>query len=235
MLFNFNIYISILPEKISRKYGYADDLAILLRRPSWKELEEILNKDMTILVEYLQNWRLQLSVGKTVSAAYHLNNREAKRLSIASAWCFSKLESTLDRMLNFNQHLEEVAFKVTSKVSLIRRLVGTTWEAPANTLRVSTQALLFSTAEYCVPVWSRSTHVKKVDVAINSSLRTISGCLWPTHLFQLPVLAVIAPAGIGQKAATLALAWKAVKHDWHILHDTTKNEVRPCRLKSSQY
>ena len=71
----FNIYISDLPETTSRKYGYADDLAILLRRPSWKEMEEGLNKDMTILVDYLRKWRLQLSIGKTVSAAYHLNNR----------------------------------------------------------------------------------------------------------------------------------------------------------------
>ena len=70
----FNIYISDLPETTSRKYGYADDLAILLRRPSWKEMEEGLNKDMTILVDYLRKWRLQLSIGKTVSAAYHLNN-----------------------------------------------------------------------------------------------------------------------------------------------------------------
>ena len=66
----FNIYISDLPETTSRKYGYADDLAILLRRPSLKEVEEGLNKDMTILVDYLRKWRLQLSIGKTVSAAY---------------------------------------------------------------------------------------------------------------------------------------------------------------------
>ena len=75
----FNIFISDLPETTSRKYGYADDLAILLRRPSWKEMEEDLNKDMTILLDYLRKWRLQLCIGKTVSAAYHLNNREAKR------------------------------------------------------------------------------------------------------------------------------------------------------------
>ena len=74
--------------------------------------------------------------------------------------------------------------------------------------------------------------VRKVDVAINSSLRTIYGCLKPTPVFQLPVLAGIAPAGLRREAATLALARKAVKHDWHILHDTTKNEVPPCRLKS---
>ena len=138
----------------------------------------------------------------------------------------------LDRMLNFKQHIEEVAGKVTSRGSLIRRLAGTTWGASAKTLRISTQAMVFPAAEYCAPVWSRSPHVKKVDVAINSSLRTISGCLKPTPVFQLPVFAGIAPAGLMRKAATLALARKAVIHDWHILHDTTKNEVPPCRLKS---
>ena len=75
----FNIYISDLPETTSRKYGYADDLATLLRRPSWKEMEECLNKDMTILIDYLRKWHIRLSIGKTVSAAYHLNNKEAKR------------------------------------------------------------------------------------------------------------------------------------------------------------
>ena len=42
-------------------------------------MEEGINKDMTILLDYLRKRRLQLSIGKTVSAAYHLNNREAKR------------------------------------------------------------------------------------------------------------------------------------------------------------
>ena len=230
----FNIYISDLPETTSRKYGYADDLAILLRRPTWKEMEEGLNKDMTILVEYLRKWRLQLSIGKTVSVAYHLNNREAKReldvfvdnKRLVFQQAPKYLGVRLDRMLNFKQHLEEVAGKVTSRVALIRRLAGTTWGASAKTLRISTQALVFPAAEYCAPVWSRSPYVKKVDVAINSSLRTIYGCLKPTPVFQLPVLAGIAPADLRQKAATLALARKAVKHDWHILHGTTKNEVQ---------
>ena len=183
----FNTYISDLPETTSRKYGYADDLAILLRRPSGKEMEEGLNKDMTILVDYFRNWRLQLSIGKTVSAAYHLNNREAKReLDVfvdTNRLVFQQapkyLGVRLDRMLNFKQHLEKVAGKVTSRGSLIRRLAGTTWGASAKTLRISTQALVFPAAEDCGPVWSRSPRVKKVDVEINSSLRTISGCLNP--------------------------------------------------------
>ena len=74
--------------------------------------------------------------------------------------------------------------------------------------------------------------MNKVDVAINSSLRTISGCLKPIPVFQLPVLAGIAPASLRRKATTLALVRKPVKHDWNILHDTTKSAVPPCRLNS---
>ena len=178
----FNIYISDLPETTSRKYFYADDLAILLRRPSWKEMEEGLNKDMTILVDYLRKWRLQLSIGKTVSVAYHLNNKAAKReldlfvdnKRLVCQRAPKYLGVRLDRMLNFKQRLEEGAGKVTSRVAFIRRLAGTTWGASAKTLRISTQALVFPAAEYGAPVWSRSPHVKKVDVAINSYLRTIS-------------------------------------------------------------
>ena len=105
----------------------------------------------------------------------------------------------LDRMLNFKQHLEEVAGKVTSRVSLIRRLAGTTWGASAKTLRISMQALVLPAAEYCAPLWSRSPHVKKVDVAINSSLRTISGYIKPTPVFQLPVLAGKSLLALGGK------------------------------------
>ena len=127
-----------------------------------------------------------------MSAAYHLNNREAKReldvfvdnkrLVFQQAPKYIGLR--LDRMLKFKQYLK-VAGKVTSRVSLIRRLTGTTGGSSAKTLRISTQALVFPAAEYCAPVWSRSPHVKKVDVAINSSLRTITGCLKPTPVFQL--------------------------------------------------
>ena len=145
-----------------------------------------INKDMTILVDYLPKWHLPPSIGVSASSKV--------------PWCASGPDA------DFKQHLEEVAGKVTSRVSLIRRLAGTTWGASAKTLRISTQALVFTAAEYCAPDWSRSPHVKQVDVE--------------------------PPAGIRRKATTLALARKAVKYDWIIMHDTTKNEVPPCRLKS---
>ena len=64
---------------ISKKFAYADDLALLHSSGNWKDLEGTLSQDMYTLSAYLQTWRLKLSHTKTVTAAFHLNNREAKR------------------------------------------------------------------------------------------------------------------------------------------------------------
>jgi len=58
----FNIYTSDLPATISRKYAYADDLAIMHADGDWLAVEEgALSKDMATLGEYLQTWKLNLS------------------------------------------------------------------------------------------------------------------------------------------------------------------------------
>ena len=75
----FNIYTYDFPSMISRKFAYADDLALLHPSGNWKDLEGTLSQDMSKLSSYLQTWRLKLSHTKTVTAAFHLNNREAKR------------------------------------------------------------------------------------------------------------------------------------------------------------
>ena len=64
---------------ISRKFAYADDLALLHSSGNWKELKGTFSQDMCTLLEHLQTWRLKLSHTKTVTAAIHLNNRVAKR------------------------------------------------------------------------------------------------------------------------------------------------------------
>ena len=75
----FNIYTYDLPSMISRKFACADDLALLHSSGNWKDLEGTLSQDMSTLSAYLQTWRLKLSHTKTVTAAFHLNNQEAKR------------------------------------------------------------------------------------------------------------------------------------------------------------
>jgi len=71
----FSIYISDMPTTVSRKYAYADHLVIMHADGDW---EGVLSKDIAIIGEYLQTWKLKLSTTKMVSAVFQLNNKEAE-------------------------------------------------------------------------------------------------------------------------------------------------------------
>ena len=113
VLLLFNIYMCNLPSMISRKFAYADDLALLHSSGSWKDLVKILSQDMCTLSSYLQTWRLKLSQTKTVMAAFHLNNQEAKQRAKGFnndthlLFCATPiyLGIKLDRLLIFCHHL----------------------------------------------------------------------------------------------------------------------------------
>ena len=103
----------------SKKYAYADDLALLYASRNWKAVEHTLSQDMTTLSAYLQTGRLKLSNMKTVTAAFHLNNREAKRElnvynngNLLPRCSFpAYLGVKLDRSLTFRHHLEALRKK----------------------------------------------------------------------------------------------------------------------------
>ena len=183
----FNIYTYDLPFMTSQKYAYADDLALLYASRDWKAVEDTLRQDMTTLSAYFQTWRLKLNNTKTVTTAFHLNNREAKRkLNVYNNGNLSLpcpvptyLGVKLDRSLTFRHHLEASRKKLSTRVALLRRLAGSRWDAGTKTLRISALSLVFSTSEYCTPVWCRSTHTRKIDSILNDALRIVTGVYVP--------------------------------------------------------
>ena len=193
---------------------------------NWKDLEGTLRQDVSTLSAYLQTWRLKLSHTKTVTAAFYLNNREAKReLKVYNngrllPFCPTPtyLGVKLDRSLTFRHHLVALRKKISSRVTLLRRLVGSGWGVGAKTLRIATLSLVHSTAEYCAPVWCRrSAHTRFMDSVLNDALRIVTGCLRFTPTNLLPVLSGIQPAELRRLGATLSLAHRgSLDHD-HIL------------------
>ena len=222
----FNIYSHDLLDTISRKYGYADDLAILTSPPGmeddWKHPKPG-HEHLAPIPE--------LSEGKTVSTVFHFNNKEAKcelhvyintmRLNLQPTTTY--LGVKLDRTLSYRQHLARLRNKVMARSALIRKLVGTGWGASPSTLRTSALALVYTPAEYCAPTWSRSRHTSLLDVSLNCTIRIITGCLQPTLVEQLPVLAGIPPAELRRRAASLALARRTMDPD-HLLHHIITEE-----------
>jgi len=120
------------PTTVSRKYAYADDLAIMHADGDWQTMEEVLSKDMATVGDYNQTWKLKLSTTKPVLVVFHLNYKEAKReLKVnhnnetLPFWSERKhLGGMLDRTHTYRRHLESLRKKLTSCVALLKRLVG---------------------------------------------------------------------------------------------------------------
>ena len=179
---------------------------------------------MSTLSAYLQTWRLKLGHTKTVTAAFHLNNRKAKReLKVYNndrllPFCPTPtyLGVKLDRSLTFCHHLVALRKKLSSRVTLLRRLVNSGWGAGAKTLRIATLSLVYSTTEYCAPVslCSHSPHRQCFE-------RRFAHSYWMPASHSNgppPILSGIQPAELRQMGATLSLAHCGSLDSDHILY-----------------
>ena len=215
-----------LPSMTSKTFAYTDDLALLHSSGNWKNLEGTLSQDMFTLLAYLQSWRLKLSHTKTMTAAFQLNNREAKHeLKVYNNGRFLPLCPTptylgvkLDRSLTFRHHLVALRKKLSSRVTLLRRLVSSGWGAGAKTPSMVTLFLVYSTAEYCAPVWCPSAHTRLIDNVLNDALRIVTGCPRLTTTDHLHVLSAIQLAELRRLGATLSLAHRGSLDPDHIFY-----------------
>ena len=112
--------------------------------------------------------------------------------------------------------------------------MGLGWGSGAETLHIATLSLVYSTAEYCAPVWCRSAHTRLIDSVLNDALHIVTGCLHPTPTDHLPVLSGIQPAELCRLGATLSLAHLGSLDPDHILHGllSGSSDTGQVRLRS---
>ena len=124
--------------------------------------------------------------------------------------------------------------KLSSRVTLLRRLVGSGWGAGAKTPHKATLSLFHSTAEYCAPVWCRSAYTRLIDSVLNDALHIVTGRLHPTPTDHLPVLSRIQPAELRRLGATLSLAHRGSLDPDHTLYGllSGSSDTRQVRLRS---
>ena len=141
----FNVYISDMPSTKSRKFGYANDLALLIDVTNFEEGEDILVDGLNILTHYYTSWCLKPNPDKTEVSVFHLNNKLANKRPCVK---FNGVEFQynnnpkylrvfLDRTLSFKHHLTKTACKIRTRTKLIQILVGSDWGATIDSLRVS--------------------------------------------------------------------------------------------------
>ena len=120
----------------------------------------------------------------------------------------------------FRHHLKALRKKLSTQVAPLRLLAGSQWGAGAKTLRISALSLVYSTAEYCAPVWCCSTHTRLIDNILKDALRIFTECLRPTPTEDLPILTGIQPAELRRLGATLPMANLAFHDPDHVPYCT---------------
>ena len=124
--------------------------------------------------------------------------------------------------------------KLSSRITLLRRLVRSGWNANAKTLRTTALSLVYSTAGYCAPVWCCSAYNRLIDSVLNDALHIVTGCLRPTRTDHLPILSGIQPAELHRLGAILSLAYSGSLDPEHTLYGllSGSSDARQERLRS---
>lgn len=227
----FNLYTHDIPTTTSQKCIYADDICLVTQEKNLVACEKTLTSDLTVLSHYLKQWRLKPNPTKTEISLFHLNNRQTNQtikvvfnnVEVRSSQNPTYLGVTLDRTLTYKDHLTKTAAKIKTRNNLIQKLANSSWGADVYTLRISTLALTYSVAEYCAPVWANSAHVNKIDVQLNSAMRTISGAVKSTPIQWLPLLCNIAPPNLRRMNSLLQEWTKCLRNTALPIHSDCTN------------
>lgn len=68
-----------MPNTVSRKCIYADDVALVTQGTPFEEIESVLNADLVKVQKYFQKWNLKMNPNKSVTTILYSNNRETSR------------------------------------------------------------------------------------------------------------------------------------------------------------
>ena len=164
---------------------------------------------MITLSVYFRTWMLKLSHTKTMTAAFHLNNPKVKR----------ELKVYNNRILPFcltptylGGKSGRIAYVPSPSSGIAQKTIFARHTAEATcmfkigccaiTLRTVVLHLVYSTAEYCAPVWCRSAHTRLTDSVLNDALRIVTVCLRHIPTDHSDILSGIQPAELRRKGAT---------------------------------
>ena len=226
----FNIYTNDQPILDgTRSFIYADDLCVTAQYPTFQEVEQKIEEALGELTHYYRSNSLRANPDKTQVTAFHLRNREAK-MSLQVSWNGVDLENTdtpkylgvtLDRTLSYKTHIHNTKMKVATRNNLLKKLANSRWGTNARTIRTTAIALCYSTAEYAAPVWERSAYAHLLNPELNQACRAITGCLRPTNVENLYLLAGIAPPEIRRSVCARVERTKQVERETHSLFGHT--------------
>ncbi|RUS68499.1 hypothetical protein EGW08_023739 [Elysia chlorotica] len=229
------------------RLSFADDIALWQSDVDIDRATEALNADLVSLRHYCRRWKMTINAAKTVYAVFS-NSREvlAKDLEVKLGDFPLERESlprylglTLDPRLNLTAHVEQLVKKAQDRVSIMRKLAGTSWGSGTTSLRTLYVTFVRPVLEYANPILNLAsrTSLEKLSKVQNSALRMVTSGLRSTPITALELATRCEPLCLRREQQTLAAKERYLRfEDHHPLKRmaSTFGDVRR-RIKKSSF
>ena len=194
----FNYYLADFPTPPPNiiLIKYADDITIYTSGPVVADLVNILNINLSQVLNYTNNKKLIVSTAKSTVTLFtpdtddhHLHPQVKLADHVLPLEKKPKvLGVTLDTHLTVTQYCNNIAVRVQQRNNMLKALAGSTWGCDKETMLTTYQAIGRSKLSYCSPVWTPSpkdTNWCLLKRERNSALRIYTGCLKMADVIEL--------------------------------------------------
>lgn len=179
----FLLYVEPLIKLTKKRFGYADDVALLETGKSLEDVRGRLQKSLDMSLQWGLDNGITFEPSKTELQYFHRKRKyEEPSISMgehsitpndSTKW----LGITFDRKLQFTEHLRKARIRARQVTDHLRRLCGTSFGASAFLLRQSVQSCAFSTLLYGAETWfskSTSKHaIGQLQIAMNRGAHAV--------------------------------------------------------------
>ena len=192
----FLVYVDYLAQRLESKgihvFLFADDLAVLIEGKTVRECERKANQISQEVLNWAQEWRMQLAAEKTTATLFSTTAAEANtKLNIKLGT--EDIETTklpkflgikMDRLFSYTEHCKDRKRKAGEGLRLMARLAGTDFGAKMEDLALLEKTYIRSKTDYAGEAWMPAacdTALNHIDVVQRSAARWVTGGLRNTN------------------------------------------------------
>lgn len=204
----FNVYINDLPDFLSTDCSiksalFADDLVLWSSAP--KLHQQLLNYKLNESLERLDDWcgsnNMTVNIDKTTCQFFTLNRQPFlpqlfyRGFPINICDNTTYLGCTLDKRLNWKEHVTRINKKAERRLFLLKRLAGCKWGCGRNTLITTYKMYIKPVFTYCneVLVSASDSVIDKLEKTQNQAMRLITGAVKSTPIAAMQLLTKLPP------------------------------------------
>jgi hypothetical protein len=175
----FSCYVNDLSnlELHGTVYQFADDTVLLYSGESNQDVQEKINADLNNVARWMNRMKLTINSKKTKYITYRNSKISAMRIfyngeEIERVSSFKYLGLYLDERMNFKEHIEVLAKKLSAVAGVFRKLSGI---VDGDTRIMIYFALFHSNLTYCLNVWGCTTseNIDIIQKVQNKALRNM--------------------------------------------------------------